>query len=401
MDTIPVAAPTSRARRRRILALGVLAQAASSSFLYGIPFLVPAMRQARHLSLAQAEAVVAGPTVGLLLTLIAWGALADRYGERVVMVTGLALTAGLVAAARTWASGLGALVVMLALAGAAGASVNAASGRMVMGWFAAHERGFAMGIRQTAQPLGVGIAAISLPVLATQVGFRDALLLPAGLCALAALLVGAFTADPPRPPRPEGAPKPGSPYRASTLWRVHAASALLVLPQFAIAAFALEYLVSVRAWAAAAAGGFMAAVQVLGALGRIGSGFWSDRVGSRLRPMRHLAVGSAGVLLLFALGDAAVPWLAVVAIALGAVVTVADNGLGFTATAELAGPEWAGHALGVQNTGQNIVAALTPPLLGLVIGTSSYAVGFACAAAFPLAAILVTPVRRAGAPRAG
>ncbi|NAZ84558.1 hypothetical protein GTR00_00200 [Kineococcus sp. T90] len=35
------------------------------------------------------------------------------------------------------------------LAGAAGAAVHASSGRLIMGWFAAGERGLAMGLRQT------------------------------------------------------------------------------------------------------------------------------------------------------------------------------------------------------------------------------------------------------------
>jgi hypothetical protein len=47
----------------------------------------------------------------------------------------------------------------------------------------------------------------------------------------------------------------------------------------------------------------------------------------------------------------------------------------------------------VQNTTQNIVATAAPPVLGALIGASSYALGFAVAALAPLAAIAVTPVR--------
>src|SRR5450631_1444355 len=49
--------------------------------------------------------------------------------------------------------------------GRAGGSVFAASGRLILGWFARAERGLAMGIRQSAQPLGVAIAAVTLPTL--------------------------------------------------------------------------------------------------------------------------------------------------------------------------------------------------------------------------------------------
>lgn len=74
-------------------------------------------------------------------------------------------------------------------------------------------------------------------------------------------------------------------------------------------------------------------------------------------------------------------------------ITVADNGLGFTASAELAGIAWAGRAMGAQNTAQNVAAALTPPLLGLAIGDSRYALAFCLAAIFPALAIGLTPVR--------
>jgi len=52
--------------------------------------------------------------------------------------------------------------------------------------------------------------------------------------------------------------------------------------------------------------------------------------------MRQLAVTSAALMVVLALGAWAQAWWVIVGFALGAVVTVADNGLGFTATAEIA-----------------------------------------------------------------
>jgi sugar phosphate permease len=69
---------------------------------------------------------------------------------------------------------------MLTLAGAAGASVNAASGRAVMSWFAPAQRGFALGIRQTAVPLGGAAAALFLPPAAAAGGVRAGLVVLAG-----------------------------------------------------------------------------------------------------------------------------------------------------------------------------------------------------------------------------
>jgi sugar phosphate permease len=392
--TTPSAQPVRPRRRWWILAVGVLAQTAASSFVYGIPFLVPTLRDERGLSLAEVGLLVAAPTTGLLLTLVAWGFVVDRVGERVPMALGLG-AAGLVVGgvALFPPSSLVTTALLLGLAGMGGASVNAASGRLIMGWFGVEERGVAMGIRQTAQPLGVAVAALVLPVLAGAQGPFVALGWTGLLSLVAAALVVLVAQDAPR--RAPAAHEPtGNPYRTPTLYRLHAASALLVLPQFAISAFALEYLVREQHWSPGFAGVFVAVAQILGAAGRIATGWWSDRVGSRLRPMRQLAVGSVLVMLGFALGSAWVPFVAVAAIVVGAVVTVADNGLAFTSTAEMAGQAWSGRALGVQNTTQNVVASAAPPVLGALIGATSYGAGFAIAALAPLVAIALVPTAR-------
>jgi sugar phosphate permease len=385
-------APSRPRRRWAILAVGVLAQTAASSFVYGIPFLVPTLRDERGLSLAQVGVVVAAPTTGLLLTLVAWGFVVDRVGERFPMAVGLGLAGVVVGGvALSPPASLVAIALLLGLGGMGAASVNAASGRLIMGWFAVEERGVAMGIRQTAQPLGVAVAALVLPVLAGGEGPFVALGWTGLGCLVAAALVVLVAQDAPR--RPPAAHEPtGNPYRAPTLYRLHASSALLVLPQFAISAFALEYLVREQHWSPGVAGVFVGVAQLLGAAGRIATGWWSDRVGSRLRPMRRLAVGSVLVMLGFALGSAWVPVIAVAAIVVGAIVTVADNGLAFTSTAEIAGQAWSGRALGIQNTTQNVVASAAPPVLGALIGGTSYAIGFTAAALAPLLAIAVVPV---------
>jgi sugar phosphate permease len=378
-------------RRWLMLALGLFAQASTCLFLYGLPMLVPQLRAELGISLGTAGALVGAPAIGLLLTLVLWGAVADRHGERLVIAGGLLLAAGLL----LWAASLHSAVLLglaLAAAGAAGASVNAASGRLVLGWFTAAERGLAMGVRQTAQPLGVAVAALLLPAAASRWSVGVALLLPAALCGVVGLLVLVFARDPLRPETGSARPA-GSPYRTPVLWRLHAASTLLVVPQFAVSAFSMSYLVSARHWDPLAAGRLLFAAQLLGALGRIGAGSWSDQVGSRLRPMRQLAVASAAVMLAVAAGDATGSVLVIAALVGGAVITVADNGLGFTAVAELAGSAWAGRALGVQNTAQNVASALTPGLLGVLIGSHGYPAAFTVAAAFPLLAIGMTPVR--------
>ena len=176
------------------------------------------------------------------------------------------------------------------------------------------------------------------------------------------------------------------------LWRIHAASALLVVPQFAVATFALVFLVDAHGLAPAAAGRELAVAQACGAASRLAAGAWSDRVGSRMRPMRQLALATALIIGVLAAGAAVrSPW-AVGALLAAVVLAVSTNGLSFTAVAEHAGPSWAGRALGIQNTGQNAFAAVTPPALAAVIGVAGYPATFGLVALFPLAAAALVPV---------
>jgi sugar phosphate permease len=384
-------------RRWLILAAGTVAVTAGSAFQYGLAYLIPALR-AGGLSLAQAGVLVACPTAGLLLTLIGWGAAADRWGERRILVIGLTL-AGLLLLAAIWARGLIMLGGCLLAAGAAGGSVYAASGRLILGWFAVHQRGLAMGIRQSSQPLGVAVAALTLPSLAAR-GLAAPLLFLGGFCLLAAVLVVAVVRDSARPDQAAQA-RAGSPYRVPVLWRIHAASALLVVPQFTVATFALVFLVDTRGWAAPVAGGLLAAASAAGGASRLVAGYWSDRAGSRLRPMRILALATTAALLALAMTAAATSVLVVPLLLAAGVLAVSTNGLAFTAVAEIAGPAWAGRALGIQNTGQNALAALTPPTVALLIGRAGYPAAFAAAGVLPLAAAALVPLaaeRRRTAP---
>jgi sugar phosphate permease len=331
-----------------MLALGIGAQAASCVFLYGLPYLVPDLSHQLGLSLTEASTLVAAPLVGVIIALVAWGAAADRYGERLVITAGLAIAgASLLAATRV--SGALSIGILLGCAGLGGASVNAASGRLVLGWFSAAERGLAMGARQTAQPLGTMLAAAALPFIAARSGLTGALGACGTLCLAAAAAVAIAAADPPRSDAAGAAPA-ANPYRVPTLWRIHVASMLLVVPQFATTGFALEYLVTERGWSAIGAGRVIAIANLAGALTRLIGGKWSDRAMSRLLPMRWLACLVVAIMAATALGMWWRSPLAVGTLLAAIALSVSTNGLAFTAVAEIAGMSWVGRVLGVQNT---------------------------------------------------
>ena len=285
----PPVVPGPGGQRWVVLVAGLFAMTAGCTFQYGLAYLIPAFR-AEGLSLEQAGILVACPTAGLLLTLVAWGAAADRWGERLVLGAGLALAGTLLLVGAT-VHGTAALGACLVAAGAAGASVYAASGRLILGWFPARQRGLAMGIRQSAQPLGVAVAALALPSIGAH-GRAPALALPGHVLPgrrgrwsrwSCVIRRGRHA----RPAAHGGSPYRGGPHRTATiLWRIHAASALLVVPQFAVATFALVFLVDAHGLDPVTAGRILAVAQACGAFSRLGAGVWSDRVGSRMRPMR-------------------------------------------------------------------------------------------------------------------
>ncbi len=190
------------ARRWSMLAIALTTTLCSNVFINGVAFMIPVLHTERGLDLAEAGLVSSLPSFGMVVTLIAWGWVVDRIGERIVLALGSALTAAAAFAAAS-AHSLVTVGLFLFLGGMAAASSNSASGRLVVGWFPPERRGLVMGIRQTAQPLGVGVGALVIPQLAETHGVAVALMFPAIVCAVAAVVSAVGVLDPPRPPRAE------------------------------------------------------------------------------------------------------------------------------------------------------------------------------------------------------
>nr|WP_120491418.1 MFS transporter [Corynebacterium lactis] len=375
--------------RHVVLFLSMFAAVGSSVVHMGVPFLIPSLEDS-GLSLSAAGLVAAMPAAGIVVTLIAWGWFVDKFGERAALFAGLSSTS-LTTALSAWAASAGPALLggALFLAGCAAASVNSASGRVVSGWYPPHQRGTAMGIRQMAQPLGAALSAVTMHPLAQSYGVSGALVMPAVLCAVLAVLVLVGVKNPPRPDASNPVAT-ANPYRGSRyLVRIHIASALLSWPQSMMGAYILVWLLA-AGYSSGAAGTIVMVAQLLGAGSRAAMGVVSDRVRSRIRPYRWVAAAtlllSAGMVVS---GDARL--LGTVLVCALAVAAVSPNGLAFTAVAEYAGPFWSGRAMGTQNTFQNIVYAAAPPLSGAIVGAVGFPALFAVTALFPAVALAVAP----------
>ena len=367
-----------------ILAAGTLAQASFSMTSVALPALGPALRSHYRLSLREVGVVLAAVGIGMLVTLLPWGLLADKLDERWVIAMGLVGSgAALVGAAYTHS--FEALTLVLVIAGALGASVNAASGRAVMSWFPADELGLALGIRQTAIPIGGALGAALLPVLASHGGTRLAFFVLGASTVVGAILASLFIRG--SAPGDEAETIVGKPLREPRLWILSAGTSLFLTAQIGITGFVVLFLHEHRHVSTHAAAGLLALINVLAIGARIGSGRISDRMQTRLRPLRTIGIAlTATTALVAALVDEPLAVLAPAFVVAG-VLSMAWNGLAFAASAEVAGHARTGAALGFQQTLLGVVGAAAPPAFA-AIAASSWRLAFALSALGPLLGVL-------------
>lgn len=374
--------------RWAVLAAGTAAQAGLAAMFIGVPVLAPALRDEFGLSLSEVGLAVSSLWIGPILTLLGWGMLADRFGERVVLGSGLGVS-GVATAAAGLAGDFTTFIALIFVAGATGSSVNAASARAVMQWFPPEERGLALGIRQTAIPLGGGFAALTLPFAEQAGGLEAAFALLGGFCLASALVAAVVIREAPARDTEFEPDAVGWTLRDRRVWVLSFGSALYLFAQVPVMSFTVLFLHDVHGMSETAAAGVLVGCQLGAAAGRIGAGRLSDRLGTRLRPLRWIGLGSASILLLTALlaenGTALIASTLVVA----SVISMAWNGLSLTAAAELAGRARSGAAIGFQQSMLSLVGVGVPIAFAAVVEATSWQAAFGLSALGPLAGWLM------------
>jgi sugar phosphate permease len=362
-----------------VLGAGVTAQASYAMTGLGLPAIAPAIRRDFGLTLTQTGVVLAASFLGSLPTLLVWGLIADRIGERLVMAIGLACAS----AALVWAgsaSSFAALVLALAVAGGVAAGVNSATGRAVMAWFRQDERGLALGIRQMAVPLGGAIGAVALPLLEQNLSLRAAFIGLACASLVGAIVSLVFIRVEPS----EDHSALARPLRDRRVWLICMGSTFFVTTQLSLLGFFVLFLHDHRGVSTTVAAIALAITQVLGGISRIALGRWSDRLRMRIAPLRWVGLGIAvSVGVLTVLLDASA-WLVVPALVVAATFGLSWNGLSFTATAEAAGRARSGAAIGLQQTFLAAGGLIAPIAFGAIVHNTSWRVAFALAAVSPL-----------------
>jgi sugar phosphate permease len=375
-----------RGYRWVVLAAGTLAQASFSASSVGLPALSPALKSHYGLSLTETGVVLAAIGIGMLFTLLPWGLVADRVEERWVIATGLTTAAALLDVAST-THGFATVTAVLIGVGALGASVNAASGRAIMAWFPSSELGLALGIRQTAIPIGGAVGAAVLPALGSAGGTHAAFLFLGAACLTGAIVAAVFI----RGGVGGGEGELGDvarPLDDPFMWVLGAGTGLFLLAQIGITGFVVLFLHEHRHLSKEAAGAVLAAIYVLAVAARIGSGTISDRLGSRLGPLQRIGTALAVLTACVAAAVDAPLALLVPLFVVAGVLSMSWNGLAYAAAAEAAGPARTGAALGFQQTLLGFVVAGAPPLVAAV-AAHSWRLAFFLAAAGPAVGVVI------------
>ena len=432
-----LSAPTPAVRpthRWKVLAVGVAANAAFSAAAAGLPATAVFLRADYQLDNDALGLALGVLGLGVALFELPWGLLADRWGDRPVLLGGLGATAAALAwmslfaaPAHGVAPALWLLALGLLLVGVMGGSVNGASGRAVMAWFDEGERGLAMSIRQTAVPLGGGLGALVLPWLASRAGFGAVFGLLAGLCAGAALLTLGWLREPDRAhpataagstaashagdntpttsPRSRAATHTpiaaaSSPLRDARVWRAAVAIGLLCCPQFAVLTFATVFLHDFSGASIATLTAVMVAVQLGAMVARIASGRWTDRHGNRRAYLRgcvwlgcvlFVALAAAAWLQGAIPGNRAALLAVPVLLAAAGICASAWHGVAYTELATLAGAARAGTALGLANTCVYLGLFLTPLALPRLVAAASWPLAWLAAGGAMLAILPLLP----------
>lgn len=365
-----------------ILAVGIGAQAAFSAAFQGIPTVGAQLQRAYGYTDSQLGYVLAAVAGGIFITDVFWGIAADRFGERRILIGGLAGTtlcltvaaAFLTPADGHWVSPL-LLAGVLLLAGGLGGCVNGASGRAIMGWFPVSKRGFAISMRVAAVPLGGAIGAGVLPWLAAVGGFHWVFGFLAAAAAAATIAVVIWLDEPPLARSGDSAsPAVVSPLRRRDIWRLASTAFLLDLPQFTVLTFGAVFLHDVKHIPLAAIAVLLVLTQVCGGISRVAGGWWTDKRGGRNRRTIVtvysviIAVGFLGIAF-----DSAPAWITAVLMLVSGALAFGWHGVHYAEIASMAGAERSATALGLENTMVFGGAFVTPLIIPLLLGISSWA----------------------------
>lgn len=388
-----------------VLALATLVHVVSSFSVLSVQTLAPFIKADLGLTHAQVGMLTSLFYAGNVFLSASAGWLVDRLGVYRVLLAGQLVIGVFVALLYETSSFIGAAILLL-LAGLGYAGVNPATGKAVVDRFPPRGRALAMGIKQNGVPLGGALAAVLLPGLAVALGWRAAVLVAGGLCALSALAVALFYGRNGQGDAAEGSSsfgcsprsRVGEVLRNRNLMILSLALLFYMAFQISFMTYFTLYARDILALSILAAGAFFSLWNVSGILGRLFWGFASDYLLSGRRRGILSAIGliAAGTSLAIAfLSPGSSLWLIGGVMVLMGFSAMGWPGIFLTLVAELAEPAQVGSAFGLCVGIVSVGVIFGPPLFGVIVDrTGSYSSAWMIFSALLLgAALLVRLVR--------
>lgn len=352
--------------------MATVAQAAVSFVNFGLPSIGPELQDHYDLSLAALGAVLTAALLGSGLSLIAAGVAVDHMGTRRSMLAGSLLGAAGLAAAVA-APSTPALMASLVLFGIGSSIVPIAGTGALFRVYPAASRGWALGVRQMAVPLGGTIAALTMPLLARAGGVEAAFAVAAALVAVTGVAFAVLVREPAHHDR---RPAPGA-FRS--IVHAHGMYLLLAVATFYIVVLQAVVSYTVPAVRAAGMSALVAAaayfaVNVTAMVARIAWGKVADLQGGSRRRRTLVETGLVaavgGLIFTFALHAGPVPTIA--AAILFGFGALGWNALVYVSAGEIASLELAARAVSVAATVIFLVSAVCTPTLGAVAARAGW-----------------------------
>ncbi|MFD3449853.1 MFS transporter [Microbacteriaceae bacterium 4G12] len=177
-----------------ILLIATISQTFATFVTYGIGPLASFWQQVHHLSQFQTGLLVSAVNIGPIFSMLFFGNLMDRHGERWIVGLG-SIFLGVSMLFAYQVTNYTYLVVILLFVGVWYGTAQPGGSKVIIKWFPPQRRGLAMGIRQTGIPIGGALASSTLPFFFYEYGLSSVILVQAIVAISGGLLFSLFYSE--------------------------------------------------------------------------------------------------------------------------------------------------------------------------------------------------------------
>ncbi|TDQ41245.1 MFS transporter [Aureibacillus halotolerans] len=288
-----------------ILFVATLAQGCATFVTYGMGPLATVYQDSMELTQFQTGLIVSAVNVGPIFSMMFFGDLMDRYGEKWSIGMG-AIFLGLSTLLASASQGFYSLLLILLFVGVWYGTAQPGGSSAIIKWFPHNNRGVAMGIRQMGIPLGGAFASMTIPAMFAIYGLNGALVLQAFVAIAGGVVFLLIYRD-------IGQKKETSNKKTSfmqkiktirqnkSLYPVFFVGCSMVSVQLVIVAHLMSFLNNGLNMSLARSGVFLSIALIGGLIGRVAISWISDYFGgNRVKPLQVTICLTSVILVLFA-----------------------------------------------------------------------------------------------------